>query len=122
MSAERISQTGGWFTGDLLRSCSEEITVLLDAKGRILIPSFLRKNFGLREGSKVKLKFNLKYDRVIVLFEKVVLFGDIPVSAENGQSGVIRSTKVCGALSPGAKPDGATPGSGPEKSRGDGYG
>ena len=52
--------------GDL--SSVKTISVRIDSKGRISIPSFLRKNFGLQEGEDVRLVFDLKLNKILVLF------------------------------------------------------
>jgi AbrB family looped-hinge helix DNA binding protein len=64
--------------------------VKLDSKGRISIPSEVRKNFGLEEGIEIELVFDLKKNFVILLFD-------------NGQDGVVGSTVDCGSASPGSK-------------------
>lgn len=84
--------------------------VKVDSKGRISIPSEIRKNFGLYEGIEIELAFDLSKNFVILVFD-------------NGQDGVVGSTEVCGASRPGSKEFDAdknlrrseTPGPGPEK-------
>ena len=70
--------------GDL-RS-AKTVFVKLDSKGRISIPSFLRKNFNLQEGEEVRLVFDLRENYFIV------------------QNGVKVSTNDCELLSPGSNP------------------
>lgn len=71
--------------------------VKVDSKGRISIPSEIRKNFRLEEGKEVELVFDLKENFVMLFFV-------------NGQDGVVGSTVDCGSASPGSNP-----GPGPEK-------
>ncbi|MBI4163371.1 MAG: hypothetical protein HY512_00795 [Candidatus Aenigmarchaeota archaeon] len=47
-------------------SLSKSVFVRLDSKGRISIPSFLRKNFNLQEGAEVRLVFDLRKNFFIV--------------------------------------------------------
>lgn len=42
------------------------ISVKVDTKGRISIPSFLRKNFGLVEGQIIVLVFDLKENFLVL--------------------------------------------------------
>lgn len=44
------------------KKSQRSLLVKLDSKGRISIPSFLRKNFGLKEGDCVELVFDLEKD------------------------------------------------------------
>ena len=82
--------------------------VKVDSKGRISIPSEVRKNFGLEEGSEIELVFDLKENLVMLFF---------------GQDSVTVSTEACGAPSPGSKesmtqvkPESSeTPGPSPER-------
>lgn len=99
-------QAGGWFIDDLPSSDTQEVIVKIDSRGRISIPTFLRKNFYLLGGSKVRLRFNWKYNQILIDFRY-----------KNGQSGVNGNIEPCGGSVLGSNP-----GSGPEKSRGDGYG
>jgi len=73
--------------------------VKVDSKGRISIPSELRKNFKLEEGSEIELVFDLKKNFVVLTFG-------------NGQDGVRSNTEDCGSSEPGA-----TPGPDPEKEK-----
>ncbi len=92
--------------------------VKIDSKGRISIPAYLRRNFGLKTGSEIKICCDLRSNVFILVFEPGIVFG-------NGQNGVVDSIGVCGASGPGAKvgpltKDGksglsASPGSGPQK-------
>lgn len=59
----------------------------IDSKGRISIPSEIRKNFGLEEGFEIELLFDLKKNFVVLVF---------------GQDGVTVSTVDCGSASPGS--------------------
>ena len=59
------------------------ISVKLDSKGRISIPSFLRKNLGVKTGDSLELVFDLKKN----YFSMIV------------QNGVVGSTKACEAFS-----------------------
>ncbi len=58
--------------GNLSSSTSKENLVLnsvkikIDSKGRISIPSFLRKNLNLKEGESVDLFFDLKKEFLIL--------------------------------------------------------
>ena len=52
--------------GDL--SSLKTVFVKLDSKGRISIPSFLRKNFNLKQGEDVRLVFDLKLNKMLVVF------------------------------------------------------
>jgi AbrB family looped-hinge helix DNA binding protein len=70
--------------------------VRIDSKGRISIPSVLRKNFGLEEGIEIELLFNLKKNFLVLILD-------------NGQDGVDGSTVGCGSAGPGSNP-----GPGPE--------
>jgi AbrB family looped-hinge helix DNA binding protein len=65
----------------------------LDSKGRILLPSEIRRNFGLDKGSEIDIAFNL---------EENVIF--LEISGNDGQDSVNVSTKACGAFRPGANP------------------
>jgi len=42
------------------------VFVKLDSKGRISIPSFLRKNLNLKEGEEVRIVFDLRKDYFLV--------------------------------------------------------
>ena len=66
--------------GDLSRC--KTVFVKVDSKGRISIPSFLRKNFNLKEGAEVRLVFDLSKNFFIV------------------QNSVKASTSDCESLSP----------------------
>ena len=81
----------------------ETFSARIDQKGRISIPSAIRKSFALREGSVLELVFDLG-ENFILLFP-------------NGQDGVGGSTKACEALRPGSNP-----GPDPQNKRGRGYG
>lgn len=63
--------------------------IRIDSKGRISIPSDLRRSLGLELGSELLMGFDLERG-IILLF--------------CGQDGVICSTKGCGSFSPGANP------------------
>lgn len=76
--------------------------VKIDSKGRISIPSEVRKNFGLDEGVEIELVFDLKKNFVVLVFD-------------NGQDGVVGSTVDCGSIS-----SGSIPGPGPKDGGGDG--
>lgn len=84
--------------------------VKVDSKGRISIPSEVRKNFGLEEGFEIEMVFDLRKNFVILVFD-------------NGQGGVCSNTEDCGSSEPGAKEFDAgvnlrrsvTPGPGPER-------
>ncbi|NIO23079.1 MAG: hypothetical protein GTN38_03580 [Candidatus Aenigmarchaeota archaeon] len=65
--------------------------IKIDSKGRISIPSEIRKNFGLEEGVEIELVFDLKRNFVVLVFS-------------NGQDGVCSSTEDCGSSEPGANP------------------
>lgn len=73
--------------------------VKVDSKGRISIPSEIRKNFGLEEGKEIELVFDLRKNFLLLIFD-------------NGQDGVVGSTEVCGASG-----SGSIPGPGPEKKK-----
>jgi len=45
---------------------SKTLSVKIDSKGRISIPSFLRKNLNLKSGDSLELLFNLKNNYFIV--------------------------------------------------------
>lgn len=115
------------FIRDLLRTNYQEVIVTIDSKGRISIPAFLRKNFYLTEGSKIKLRFNWKYNLILLNFEngqnsepfvskrsrkqeatpllKQFRRSVAPSSKypENGQSGVSGNIKPCGGSVLGSK-------------------
>ena len=57
------------FIRDLLSLTTNSENVKIDSKGRISIPSYVRRNFGLEEGSKVELRFNLKRNLILIVFE-----------------------------------------------------
>ena len=76
-----------------LSSC-KTVFVKLDSKGRISIPSFLRKNFNLQEGAELRLVFDLSKNFFIV------------------QNGVADSIEVCGTSGAGS-----IPASGPQKAK-----
>ncbi len=67
-------------------SFSKSVSVRVDSKGRISIPSFLRKNFNLKEGVEVRLVFDLRKDFFIV------------------QNSVADSIEVCGTSGAGSTP------------------
>lgn len=105
MAVKWLQRTVGQFIRDLLSSDSNLAESMVDSKGRISIPAYVRRNYGLSEGSKVGLRFNLKRNMILIIFR-------------NGQDGVedgmtartiddsrqaLCSTKACGAFSPGAK-------------------
>ncbi len=75
-------------------SLSKSVFVSVDSKGRISIPSFLRKNFNLQEGAELRLVFDLSKNFFIV------------------QNSVADSIEVCGTSGVGS-----TPASGPLKSK-----
>jgi AbrB family looped-hinge helix DNA binding protein len=66
-------------------------TVRIDQKGRISIPSEIRKNFGLEEGTEIELVFDLRKNYLILKF------------SENGQDGACSNMGDCGSPEPGAK-------------------
>lgn len=70
----------------------KSVFVRVDSKGRVSIPSFLRKNLNLKEGEYVRLVFDLSKNFFIV------------------QNGVADSIEVCGASGAGS-----SPASGPQK-------
>jgi bifunctional DNA-binding transcriptional regulator/antitoxin component of YhaV-PrlF toxin-antitoxin module len=96
----------------------QTVSVRLDSKGRISIPVFLRKNYGLEKGS-ILLGFNLK-ENVLFLCPTATAYEETRNNRENslssmtaykesslgfrGQGGVIGSTKACGVFSPGPSP------------------
>ena len=65
-------------------------TVRLDSKGRVSIPSELRKNFGLKEGSLVEVVFDPSENLVFLLFD--------------GRDSVTVSTEGCEPSGPGENP------------------
>ncbi len=67
--------------------------VLVDSKGRISIPSDLRRSLGFEEGDVLSVMIDLEKGLLVI-----------------GQSGVNGSTIGCGPVSPGS-----IPGSGPEE-------
>ena len=60
----------------------------LDSKGRISIPSDVRRSFGLEEGDFVTLTFNFADNKITLVFD--------------GQSGAKASTGGCGPSDPGS--------------------
>lgn len=63
--------------------------VRIDSKGRISIPSDIRKSIGLEFGSNALLGFDLKRGIIFIIC---------------GQDGVAVSIRACGALGPGSNP------------------
>lgn len=49
------------------------VFVRVDSKGRISIPSFLRKNFGLKEGDSLQFIFDLRKEFIIFGLQKEVI-------------------------------------------------
>lgn len=82
--------------------------VKIDSKGRISIPAYLRRNFGLKTGSEIRICCDLRSNLFILVFNPGIVFG--VSKAKYGQNGVVDSTRDCGSLRPGA-----IPGSGPDK-------
>ena len=60
------------------------VRVRLDSKGRISIPAFLRRNFGMGGNCELVLGYRLKYNSVIL------------IPNANGQDSVTASTRACG--------------------------
>ena len=125
-----------YFTGDLLSKNTISEIVKIDSKGRISIPAYLRRNFGLEMGDEMKILFDLKKSLFVVVFESRVFFGPeisgqkgISGIKTDGQGGVKNSMGVCGAPGLGAKVGpfsgyvkcglSGIPGSGPKFMRGD---
>jgi AbrB family looped-hinge helix DNA binding protein len=84
----------------------------IDSKGRISIPSEIRKNFRLEEGFEIELVFDLKKNFVMLFFGQDGVKGQdtaFPCRSTNG------STEVCGTSNPGS-----SPGPGPKEGDGDG--
>ena len=65
----------------------------MDSKGRISIPSDLRRSLGFEEGDVLSVRIDLEKGMLVI-----------------GQSGVKASTAGCGPAGPGS-----IPGSGPQK-------
>ncbi len=65
--------------------------VKIDSKGRISIPSVVRKNFGLEEAMEIEIVFSTRKNFVVLNFN-------------NGQDGVTGSTEACGASGLGSNP------------------
>ncbi|MBI4020246.1 MAG: AbrB/MazE/SpoVT family DNA-binding domain-containing protein [Candidatus Aenigmarchaeota archaeon] len=61
----------------------------IDSKGRISIPSGIRKNFRLSAGSEVEIVFDIRKDIIFLVC---------------GPGGAISSTKDCGSFDAGEKP------------------
>lgn len=57
------------FIRDLLSLTTNSEKVKIDSKGRISIPGYVRRNFGLEKGSEVELRFNLKRNLILIVFE-----------------------------------------------------
>jgi AbrB family looped-hinge helix DNA binding protein len=66
---------------------------VIDQRGRIIIPSDIRRSFGLSQGFKVEFSMS---------FFKGKLFFEIK-NINDGCGGVKNSTRACGALGPGEK-------------------
>jgi AbrB family looped-hinge helix DNA binding protein len=80
--------------------------IRIDSKGRISIPSELRKNFGLEEGSEIELLFDLRKNFVVLVFgEGSDSYGQDGVKGKDAAE-LRRPTKVsteaCGASRPGS--------------------
>ncbi len=84
--------------------------VRLDSKGRISIPSELRKILGIEEGFEFRIRFNLKSNKAILDFSDFK--EDSYSSIKNDRCGVMVSTKACGAFSPCSNP-----GAGPSRKK-----
>ncbi|MBL7206616.1 MAG: hypothetical protein ISS36_03390 [Candidatus Aenigmarchaeota archaeon] len=66
----------------------------MDFKGRVVIPSFLRKNLGLNNSSIIKIRYNLKYNFVLLFLERRIY----------GQNSVIGNIEDCGSSVLGSSP------------------
>ncbi len=75
-----------------------KVCAKLDSKGRIVIPSEIKRSLGLSEGDKIDLFLNLK-EGIIFLLPQY-----------DDQDSVMDSIEVCGTSGPGSNP-----GPGPEK-------
>lgn len=81
------------FTRDLLRpKAGSKIKrkLRIDSKGRISIPADVRRSFGLENGDKIYLYFDLGKNKLILFLK------------ENGQDGVEVRTDGCGPSGPGS--------------------
>ncbi len=76
--------------------------VRIDSKGRISLPSELRKNFGLKEGDEIELVFNLRKNFIILILTN----GQDGVKGQDtdGYRSTRDSTADCGSAGPGSIP------------------
>ena len=104
----------------------QTVSVKIDSKGRISIPAWVRRNYGLDEGMELGLKFDLGNQAILLIFdgqdgvEYPLREKGNPACAE----GIQVSTKGCGpfrASSIGLRPDNLAPGPS-NKNRGEEYG
>jgi aspartate racemase len=103
--------------------------VRVDSKGRVSIPSDIRRSLGLSRGSEVLLGFDLANSRIVLTLagksegwtsQAGRLDFRRKLSEGYGQGGVIKSIGDCGSPGPGGKPldsrresSGVSPGPGP---------
>ena len=69
----------------------------VDEKGRVSIPSGIRKSLGLSTGSVLEIEFDLEYGIVALLLP------DSGSGAASGRCSVADSTSGCGPVSSGSK-------------------
>ena len=86
-----------FFTGNTLK-----FLVKVDEKGRIIIPSDIRKMIGINFNDEIVLESSLRKNYVILY--KIVNDAPKVCLKLNGYDGVIGSTKGCGPFSLGSNP------------------